>query len=239
MKVQYIKQIGQTANIHVPAHNLSSGSHSMWPGKSDSHATQLKSENSIYVANEEPFTIQDHNLGVVLNAFGQPVLASVPISHDSLASPGTASILYIHDNKLKPWSSSATDAFVLTSEPKPVSEIPYGHAEFAIESDIPQHLIEELEEFEKGIEGIKPTISVVQSAHRIVAVANEFVPDPDVTVDIDGELSFYLTLSDGRLVMAELAIGGSIDASVYDPQDRLLDRFPATTADAFVSILKS
>ena len=235
----YVEQINETTNDPVLADKLRSRPWYIRVEHLDGDASQLEYVDPMYVANEQSLAFEDHQPGFPLNTFSKPAVVFVSTKHGTSTNLGTASIRYIRDHIRNPRSSSLTDPFVLVSEPNPVLENLYGRAKFPIESDIPECLNEELEIFKNGVEGIKPTFSVFQSAYRIVAVANEFVPEPDITMDVDGELSFYLTLTDGRLVMAELAIDGSIDASVYDDQDRLLERLPAMTEDAFKSVLKS
>ena len=97
----------------------------------------------------------------------------------------------------------------------------------------------ELSEFRQGIEGVQPARQVVKMAVRISKVAINFTKLPDITVDIDGELSFYLRLKDGRLVLAELGVEGLIDASVYDENDKLLKRMPSATEKELIAVLKS
>lgn len=98
---------------------------------------------------------------------------------------------------------------------------------------------QELNEFSEGIEGVRPARQVVEMAVRISIVAIESTEQPDITVDIDGELSFYLRLKDGRLVLAELGVEGLIDASVYDEKDKLLKRMPSATEEELIAVLKS
>ena len=76
-------------------------------------------------------------------------------------------------------------------------------------------------------------------AFRIAQVAVQCASYPDITTDVDGELSFYLKLLDGRLVMAELAVVGSIDVAVYDNKDKLLERKPHATEKEFIAVLYS
>lgn len=72
-------------------------------------------------------------------------------------------------------------------------------------------------EFAAGVNGIHPTIDVVDVAARIVKAAVVYTVGPDFTVDDeDGDLDIHLQLNDGLLVMANLFPDGTIDASVYD-----------------------
>ena len=98
---------------------------------------------------------------------------------------------------------------------------------------------QELYEFDQGIGGVRPEKWVVGMAVRISKVAIESTEQPDITVDIDGELSFYLRLKDGRLVLAELGVKGLLDASVYDGKDKLLKRMPLATEEELITVLRS
>ena len=71
-------------------------------------------------------------------------------------------------------------------------------------------------EFAQGVDGVAPSDAVVAMAELIVHAAIEHTVDSEVSVDVDGALSFVLRLSAGRLVLAELDPDGAIDASRYD-----------------------
>ena len=57
-------------------------------------------------------------------------------------------------------------------------------------------------------------------------------------MDEDGELSFYMRLRDGRLIMADMDKSGMIDVSVYGANNELDLRLPRATENQFVEILK-
>ena len=84
---------------------------------------------------------------------------------------------------------------------------------------------------------MQPTAPVVDMATRIVTAAIERTADSEISVDVDGALSFVLRLNDGRLVLAELNPDGVIDASRYDDeQGTNVKRFPRATAEEFIKI---
>ena len=76
--------------------------------------------------------------------------------------------------------------------------------------------------FTRGIEGVRPDPSTVDIATRVSAAAHEKTIEPEITVDVDGALSFDLRLSSGLLVLAELDLDGELDASVYDDREGIL-----------------
>ena len=95
-------------------------------------------------------------------------------------------------------------------------------------------------EFALGVDGRQPTASAVDMATRIVTAAVERTADSEISVDVDGALSFVLRLNDGRLVLAELNPDGSIDASRYD-DDRgtNVKRLPRATAEDLINLFQS
>ena len=97
----------------------------------------------------------------------------------------------------------------------------------------------ELDQFTQGLEAEKPpTKEVVDMATRILHVAVENAPVPDVVVDTAGALSFDMRVNDRRLIMAELEADGSINVGEYDSQDELIKVIPLATEAEFISILK-
>ncbi len=103
---------------------------------------------------------------------------------------------------------------------------------------IPGAMQEEINGFAVGIRERKPESVVVESAERIARVAVEYAVEPDITMDIDGELSFYMRLKSGHLIMAEMSISGSIDVSIFDENDQLLKRIPYANEREFVEVLR-
>lgn len=97
-----------------------------------------------------------------------------------------------------------------------------------------------LDQFTQGLEAEQPpTKEVVDMATRILHVAVENAPVPDVIVDTAGALSFDMRLNDRRLIMAELEADGSINVGEYDSQDELIKFIPLATESEFISILKA
>lgn len=92
-----------------------------------------------------------------------------------------------------------------------------------------------LDEFAAGLDGKQPELWVVEMASRIAEAALAKTREPEISVDVDGALSFDLRLASEYLLLAELEIDGSIDASVYDLQDKLVQRMPKATAEAIIS----
>ena len=74
-----------------------------------------------------------------------------------------------------------------------------------------------VQEFALGVAAVAPARDVVAKAEHVVRAAIEHTVGPHITVDDeDGDLDFHLRLANGLLVMANLFLDGSIDASVYD-----------------------
>ena len=94
-----------------------------------------------------------------------------------------------------------------------------------------------IDEFAIGFDGVVPSIIVVEMARRIAEAAIEKTIEPEITVDVDGALSFDLRLTDRSLVLAELGIDGSLDGNIYDDQSRLLRRLPKATEAALLEAL--
>ncbi|MDE0332751.1 MAG: hypothetical protein OXL41_12885 [Nitrospinae bacterium] len=97
---------------------------------------------------------------------------------------------------------------------------------------------DELFKFRNGVEGNKPSNEIVENAIRIAKAMIESVEHPDMVMDFDGELSFDFRLRDGRLIMAEMEVCGKIDMSIYDSENKFLDRMMDATASEFIEILK-
>lgn len=90
--------------------------------------------------------------------------------------------------------------------------------------------------FSKGLEGERPARSVIDIAAQITTEAEAKTVQPEITVDVDGALSFDLRLSDGRLVLAELSMDGVLDASVYDDDLGIsFTRLPQATASELIA----
>ena len=90
--------------------------------------------------------------------------------------------------------------------------------------------------FSIGHEGKRPSVSVVSMADRIAKAAGDKTVEPEITVDVDGALSFDLRLSNGWLVLAELDLDGALDASIYDDrQGILIKRLPQATDSELIA----
>ena len=94
-----------------------------------------------------------------------------------------------------------------------------------------------IQEFALGLDGLLPGRSVVEMAGRIVQAALDLTVDPEITVDIDGALSFDLRLADGWLLLAELTLDGTLDASVYDDRSgERIKRLPRATEKQLIGL---
>ena len=97
----------------------------------------------------------------------------------------------------------------------------------------------ELMEFSAGLGGVCPTEEAIRIARVLSEAAVRHVAHPDITVDIDGELSFDLRLDDGRLVFAELGLDGQLDVGVYGRDNQMLDHDAEATCTYLLSIIES
>ena len=89
-----------------------------------------------------------------------------------------------------------------------------------------------IDEFARGSLGQLPSREVVDVARRLVAEATRKTEQPEITVDVDGALSFDLRLNNGRLMFAELAPDGTLSLSVFDDsrdEIRLLSHVPSAS----------
>ena len=89
-----------------------------------------------------------------------------------------------------------------------------------------------VQEFAEGVEGAIPEPTVVRTANTIARAAIEKTVEPEISVDIDGALSFDLRLANGLLLMAELDCQGGLDASIYDDKQGVLVKRLRNTTDA-------
>ena len=92
-----------------------------------------------------------------------------------------------------------------------------------------------VQEFAEGVEGAIPEPTVVRTGNTIARAAIEKTVEPEISVDIDGALSFDLRLANGLLLFAELCIDGTIDAGIIDDgKGTIVKRLPNTTAEALI-----
>ena len=115
---------------------------------------------------------------------------------------------------------------------------------FALPSNIkmatlPDPIGRSLNDFAAGLEGMRPTDAVVGMARRIARAAVDKTEEPEITVDVDGALSFDIRLINGWLVLAELDLHGSIDASIYDRFGTHVKRLLRATAEDLISIFST
>lgn len=95
-------------------------------------------------------------------------------------------------------------------------------------------------EFSFGLDGGRPDNHVVDLADRLVQKVREHTEEPEITIDVDGALSFDLRLTSGLLVFAELAIVGALEVTVLNDsgsRSRVVKHLPGATESAFVDQL--
>ena len=95
-------------------------------------------------------------------------------------------------------------------------------------------------EFSMGLDGERPDDHIVDLADRLVQKTRAQTEEPEITIDVDGALSFDLRLTSGLLMFAELAIDGTLDVTVLNdsgPGARLVKHLPEVTESAFVDQL--
>lgn len=98
-------------------------------------------------------------------------------------------------------------------------------------------LFSAIQEFSNGVGDARPTKEIVFMAERIADEAFDKTIQPEITVDIDGALSFDLRLANGWLLLAEIDVYGTCDASVYDDREgKLLQRLPRATCEDLISM---
>ena len=95
-------------------------------------------------------------------------------------------------------------------------------------------------EFAAGVDGYpRPERRVIETGAELVRAAAErlgAVRPPEFSVDGDGALAFDLRLNDGRLVFAELSVGGTLAFSVYDLDDELAQSLDEADPSALISL---
>ena len=107
-------------------------------------------------------------------------------------------------------------------------------------ASLPSEIESELIDFAAGVEDeVAPSFQVVATSRRLSQVAVDNTVQPEISVDVDGALSFDLRLKDNRLVLAELNVDGSISVRMYDPEYEPLASVPSATEQALVDILHS
>ena len=112
---------------------------------------------------------------------------------------------------------------------------------FSIKSageESPASLPEVLAEFAAGVSGYPPPPAwVVELGAELVRAAEEHTVEPEISVDVDGELSFDLRLHNDLLLMGELSIGGAVDARVYDASNALVQRLRHAVLADLITLL--
>ena len=89
--------------------------------------------------------------------------------------------------------------------------------------------------FAEGVGGVQPATDVVEIAHRIAMAAIDKTIEPEISVDVDGALSFDLRLANGLLMFAELGVHGALDAGIIDDERGIIvERLRNTTAEELI-----
>ena len=92
-----------------------------------------------------------------------------------------------------------------------------------------------LDAFAEGLDGRLAGFAAVELAAKIANAALSYTVQPEITLDVDGALSFDLRTSAGHLILAELSLEGDLDASIYDQQDKLVRRMPSATGAELIA----
>ena len=112
---------------------------------------------------------------------------------------------------------------------------------FSIKSageESPDSLPEVIAEFAAGVAGYPPPAAwVVELGAELVRAAEDHTVEPEISVDVDGELSFDLRLNNDFLLMGELSIGGAVDARMYDASNALVQRLRHSTLADLITLL--
>ena len=103
-----------------------------------------------------------------------------------------------------------------------------------------RHEFPVVKEFADGLEGsARPSPEVVGIASRITEVARAKTVQPEISVDIDGALSFDLRLASGLLLVAELDADGTLEALLIDDErDVIVKRLPNTDAATLIALFE-
>lgn len=88
---------------------------------------------------------------------------------------------------------------------------------------------EAVDAFTNGLNSRQPNTVVVEIAAQIANAALTHTTQPEITLDLDGALSFDLRTPSGNLIFAELIPDGALDASIFDRQNNPLQRIPSPT----------
>lgn len=132
---------------------------------------------------------------------------------------GNSPVVFVHNN----WTSNVE----LNS-----SIVPLGPP------TLPPDTEGKITEFARGIDGECPEEEVVRIATDVARVAADRTEDPEITVDIDGALSFDLRLRGGQLVLAEIDMFGRIDFSVYNAANELEQHHPKATWQDLIAVIR-
>ena len=95
-------------------------------------------------------------------------------------------------------------------------------------------------EFSSGMDGRTPGFDVVDLAGALVREAEQRTHQPEITIDVDGALSFDLRLTSGLLMFAELAIDGKLDITILNdtgPESFVVTHLSGATEAQFIEQL--
>lgn len=103
---------------------------------------------------------------------------------------------------------------------------------------LPASIESVLTDFAVGVGGKVPSRRTQDAARRIATEASKYTKHPDLTVDVDGALSFDMRAMDGRVVFAEMDIDGGLDVGVYSDAGQMLDHDAQATEAVFFAAIK-
>ena len=96
-----------------------------------------------------------------------------------------------------------------------------------------------VKEFSDGLDNARPSSEVIGMASRITEAARAKTIQPEISVDIDGALSFDLRLASGLLLIAELDADGTLEALLIDDKrDVIVKRLPNTDDATLIALFE-
>lgn len=102
-----------------------------------------------------------------------------------------------------------------------------------------RHEFPVVEEFADGLDNARPSPEIVGAASRITEAAHAKTVQPEISVDIDGALSFDLRLANGLLLIAELDADGTLEALLIDDErDEIIKRLPGIDDATLIALFE-
>ena len=156
----------------------------------------------------------------------------VPLPHESIRHT-RRSLAFVEENRsvVEEWADLTGQIIEVPNRQRPTGPLlfffmPVGSrtdfdADFLTESSLSARFEKVLENFAVGVSGVRPSFEVQEAARTLVRAAEKHLRAPEISVDVDGALSFDLRLANGRLVMAELNADGRLHVGTFDENDCL------------------